>query len=540
MLICLLATGCATRRNDTGVPHPREPLSIPAVTQPAPPSEATAPRSPVAWEIIYPPFPDLLQSASGAYLAPPYEFVFRFSGDVDRRSVEEALDRNLGEKRAGATLVFRWKGNREVTVSADNLPLHNTFSLTPRGGKDTEGRRLSDPGDTPFQVFTQAPGDLWRFRPGGHPERIARFDQAYETVSLSPDGNSAFLRLMAPDTRPVGPTPGLGYLHDLKSGRQTRIGDLNGWIYVRWLPGGGLVAYGEALAQTKGWEGIAVHVDRAGNQTVLHRGSPVIGAFVDPQGRRAAIFTGGLEGADLLLIDLASGGKRHLPRFAVPASSPNEVPLMAAAWSPDGGVLAYRNAMDGSERDGEVWLFNPASEEKTRLAEGPVELNHFTSPWSPDGRSLYLGGVGVVDRDGKVLFPNPSPGNGFWSPRGDRIFIYGIGLVDTQTWRVLRPAEPDHLRVSWAPDGRYLLVEGLGLLDADGTLVKRVTVLGVTEALWSPSGHQVCLPEQRLLISLPEGEVQPVPDDAGDPPGKLRAIAWTPGGTDLLLTRLPY
>jgi hypothetical protein len=123
----------------------------------------------------------------------------------------------------------------------------------------------------------------------------------------------------------------------------------------------------------------------------------------------------------------------------VEAGSPveqNSGAIAVAAWSPDGGQIAYTFQAEAWIHD----LDNGQSQRVTGLTEQPLSRSSSTEPfggvreiaWSPDGRLLALG----------LSCNCPSP----WS---------GVGIVDLDSRETRLLVDGGH-SVSWSPDGRWI------------------------------------------------------------------------------------
>jgi hypothetical protein len=114
----------------------------------------------------------------------------------------------------------------------------------------------------------------------------------------------------------------------------------------------------------------------------------------------------------------------------------NSGTIGAAAWSPDGGQIAYTF-------QAEAWIYELASGQSqrvTNLAEQPLSRPGSTEPfdgvreiaWSPDGRLLAL----------SLSCNCPSP----WS---------GVGIVDLVSRQTHLLVDGGH-SISWSPNGRWI------------------------------------------------------------------------------------
>ena len=126
---------------------------------------------------------------------------------------------------------------------------------------------------------------------------------------------------------------------------------------------------------------------------------------------------------ELRLVEVESGQTRHL------TGAPKEKDW-AAAWSPDGAVIAFLSQRSGYT---EVWLIQPDGQGLRQLTRLGRDVAEFA--WSPDGRAL----AATVCRDGAVDLLLIEAGSG-----AARDLVAGPGYF----------AAPQ-----WSPDGRFLTVE---------------------------------------------------------------------------------
>lgn len=155
---------------------------------------------------------------------------------------------------------------------------------------------------------------------------------------------------------------------------------------------------------------------------------------------------------------------------------------IAAAWSPDGTVLAFTSDRSG---DRDIWSMEPGSgQPPVNLTQTPADAEWLPT-WSPDGRIAFIteiAGTGrytidVIDADGDnrvTIVPPRSRIFGVeWSPRGNRI----VFAVATRRGTAIDSVRPDgsgqkrwtgdlsHAVIyDWRPDGRWVLYQG----DASG------------------------------------------------------------------------
>jgi WD40-like Beta Propeller Repeat len=236
-----------------------------------------------------------------------------------------------------------------------------------------------------------------------------------------------------------------------------------------------------------------------------------------------------VNGADLLLADLATGVTRRIYRPQNTVLSGPEAVLPAPAWNPDGTMLAFIEdrtlhlaRLDTGQIQtiaddvwGQVWAYDPG---------GSVA-------WAANGRFvLYLSGGAAMDElhglaaislddpaQSRLIAPNAIA---FALSPDDRYMTYHTqdgGLWQTEV-RCLIPKrmndcpgvprplvfssdDPGFLRLRWSPDGSHLLAfslpSQLWLLDAFSGESQPIELNGAAlyeTNPWSPDGHQLILP----------------------------------------------
>jgi hypothetical protein len=172
-----------------------------------------------------------------------------------------------------------------------------------------------------------------------------------------------------------------------------------------------------------------------------------------PQGGRVAVVTGtdaeGLHGRTLWLLTLPGG---ELTQVAALTSAETEPPpdpepggewlgvlwvLGQAAWSPDGGALAFIGAQAGPSAD--LFVYDVASGAVTRLTDGPSQA--YSPSWSPDGRYIVqMGAESFGSGAGYVMA-------GVWAAAAD-----GSGVKPLYT-----PDSGDEVVVGWAAADAFVV-----------------------------------------------------------------------------------
>lgn len=127
---------------------------------------------------------------------------------------------------------------------------------------------------------------------------------------------------------------------------------------------------------------------------------------VQPGGRLVAYITGDVDrthNLTLKLLSLPDGGVKTITRLTNPGTEPGNDAMLdsrieavramtdfdSLAWSPDGSMLAFIGAQDGTSAD--LYTYSAGSGEIRRLTDGPSQ--GYGPHWSPDGRFIVHFGV---------------------------------------------------------------------------------------------------------------------------------------------------
>lgn len=183
--------------------------------------------------------------------------------------------------------------------------------------------------------------------------------------------------------------------------RQLPLGAVTYLANPSWSPDGGLIAavgsFGAVPSRPIDTSVGVFLLDPAGGDPGLLASWPQVndtgpnGASWSPDGRTLAVpyqieNPGGTrwdDYAQLLLIDVRSGGVRELFRDREPATR-----YSVPAWSPDGRKLAYTRSQGVNRVKIDIWIGDPATGQTRNLTRTPKPVGDFS--WSPDGRRIAL------------------------------------------------------------------------------------------------------------------------------------------------------
>lgn len=153
-------------------------------------------------------------------------------------------------------------------------------------------------------------------------------------------------------------------------------------------------------------------------------------------------------GEEISYVPLSNGpGDTLVPFVVTPALGGQPRPLIRAhglRWSPDGSALLI-------EKDGGLLLADSDASNPRHLVDG------FSPVWSPDGtRVAYVQGltqeealpiIGLVDRDGEILWSDVVASDPVWSPDGTKLAVevgypdVSIQVLDAATGETLLELE---------------------------------------------------------------------------------------------------
>jgi len=253
----------------------------------------------------------------------------------------------------------------------------------------------------------------------------------------------------------------------------------------------------------------------------------------------------------------------------------------AGAWSPDGRWLA----VEGSDTT-VIALFSATGQSVTYLHLGcELGAGREDFAWLPDGRlscfraeSASVLHLFTLDRSGQSTSEStisvPISSNTLiyglqWNPRHFWLAVLAesapgaitpaLYISDLAGHRLLAPFALDGAQeMTWSPDGRTLAVveeNGDVLLltlqqQVTGQLiVTKTRTLAVNTApdervLWSPSGrwllcrHQTYESEDYLFLLAADGSGKQVKLTSSTTDGQLVAVAWSPDGKQLIVSRV--
>lgn len=225
---------------------------------------------------------------------------------------------------------------------------------------------------------------------------------------------------------------------------------------------------------------------------------------------------------ELRVLDLSTGTD-----VAITSSMPN---LFRATWSPNGAHLAF-------DSDADLWLAAADGSGMTRLT-ATADVHEYDPHWSPGStdlvftRSAVLGPeqfgpneVVVLDLDtGEQVALGQGAGHD-WSTAGIAYAAAGggVAIVDPLTGRSQHRDEAVALRVRWSPDRLRLVAggpDGVRLIDALSGVVTAVSPYSTSRVAWASDGAAVAYGDDRDNINLQRLDLEFPSSGAG------RAVGW--------------
>ena len=195
-------------------------------------------------------------------------------------------------------------------------------------------------------------------------------------------------------------------------------------------------------------------------------------------------------------------------------------PGLSPAWSPNGRLIAFDNAVNNNY---DVWVMRPDGTARRRVTRNPAP--DYFAGWSPDGTRLVftsdrggedLWSIRVDGADERRLTTDPNPDWGAaWSPDGRSIAFAGnahgnleIEVIDPNGGgRHALTSDPGRdYDPAWSPDGTKIAFTSerdgnanVYVMNADGTGVTRLTddPFGDWRPAWSPDGTQIAFESDR-------------------------------------------
>ena len=206
-------------------------------------------------------------------------------------------------------------------------------------------------------------------------------------------------------------------------------------------------------------------------------------------------------------------------------------PQFDPSFSPDGGLIAYRDSRHGINEDDEIWVMDRHGGHAHNLTHD--HANDWSPAWSPDGRTIAFAST----RSGSLeLWTMASDGSNprrlsrspaeypSWSPDGLRLAFSlvtagaaQIGIVDRggQGERILTPITENSELPAWSPDGSLIAFsrgfEGrrtIWTMRPDGSEAHRITEPGSDDVApaWSPDGRYIAFARrQHLMVMSADG-----------------------------------
>ncbi len=482
-LATMVPVGCRQKSQPLGGEPPATPPTIPPAAAPATPEPVA--KTDTTWVVSA---PDIAVTSPGDYdLGTPTTLTIEFSAPVDQKSVEAALLDTFAKTTGGSgSMQVVWTGDRTATLNVSKIETDLPVRISPDGGLDANGRRLTGTVENFFAIHPGDPLSCWCYWPGQPdrpPEKIATLGQPYTVYSLSPTGDRMLLWLQAiPYVGVPGPLhPGRFYLLDLAKAELVALSQEDRWGKYSWLPDGTLVYRCLMLSPSPGgtspsWLYTKPVADGPGGQAMRwvreFAGGETDRLFFSADGSKAAI----VQESRAVVLNLSDQTTRTVDDISARAcpSGYDDSRFVLASVSQDGRYLAYSDwtPVEGGDPVVRVWVADTGTGEKWPIADNI--RGEFS--WSPSGEAMLLRGKGIVDRTGQIIYP--CAGEGRWSPSGKVLWLRDKGLVRVSDWTVLQEVTMNECGwymqpFAWSPDGtkfagyfsgRNLVVSSEGLV----------------------------------------------------------------------------
>jgi Tol biopolymer transport system component/DNA-binding winged helix-turn-helix (wHTH) protein len=243
-----------------------------------------------------------------------------------------------------------------------------------------------------------------------------------------------------------------------------------------WSPDGKQIAF--VSGRDHNFEVYVMNADGTNQTNLTHQAKNDESPDWSPDGARIAFSSSRDGNREIYVMNSDGGSQRKLTN--------NPSVDVEPAWSPDGKKIAFWSNRDGS---GQLYVMNADGGLQTRLSDRPVNASATT--WSPDGAKLAF------------QSDHPDPGNPSGSHQIYVMNADGTGvrrLTGDQTRRSIEPAwSPDGRRIAFGLVGILEADSKISVMAADGSQAVRLTT-GVSldrKLAWSPDGSRIAFQSNR-------------------------------------------